>query len=63
MNQCEPTLEELLSEPIIQQIMRSDGVEVNDIRYLMHKVTVSAAAETVLLPPPCPQFSMPCHAA
>jgi hypothetical protein len=35
INQCEPTLEELLDEPIIQQVMRSDGVEADDVRFLM----------------------------
>lgn len=35
IKQCEPTLEELLDEPIIQQVMRSDGVKADDVRFLM----------------------------
>lgn len=35
MNRPEPTLDELLSEPIIRQIMASDGVKAEDIRRLM----------------------------
>jgi len=35
IDQREPTLDELLNEPIIQQVMLSDGVRADDIRYLM----------------------------
>jgi len=37
IDQCEPTLEELLNEPIIRQVMKSDGVRPDDIRRLMEK--------------------------
>lgn len=32
--QCDPSLEDLLGEPIIQQVMLSDGVHADDIREL-----------------------------
>ena len=35
----EATLEELLSEPIIQKVMASDGVRADDIRQLMKQVS------------------------
>jgi hypothetical protein len=35
MNQREPTLDELLNEPIIRQVMLSDGVRADDIRELL----------------------------
>ena len=35
MDQSEPSLEDLLNEPIIRQVMRSDGVSADDIRLLM----------------------------
>jgi len=31
-------LEELLSEPIVRLLMRSDGVDVESVRALMHAV-------------------------
>jgi hypothetical protein len=34
-DQREPTLEDILNEPIIQQVMLSDGVSADDIRLLM----------------------------
>jgi hypothetical protein len=40
MNNCEPTLEELLSEPIIQQVMARDGVRADHIRNLMQSPRV-----------------------
>lgn len=36
--QRDPTLEELLREPIIQQMMLSDGVQPDDIRELARNV-------------------------
>jgi hypothetical protein len=36
MNPREPTLDELLGELIIRQMMASDGVRDEDIRRLMH---------------------------
>ncbi|BCH22540.1 hypothetical protein [Mesorhizobium sp. L-8-3] len=38
MHQREPTLDELLNEPIIRQVMIADGHEPDDIRLLMRKV-------------------------
>jgi hypothetical protein len=35
LEKLEPTLNELLAEPIIRQIMASDGVNSDDIRRLM----------------------------
>lgn len=35
MDQREPTLEDILNEPIIRQVMLSDGVSADDIRLLM----------------------------
>lgn len=45
MNQREPTLEELLSEPIVQQVMRSDGVDADEIRGLMHAALARRAPD------------------
>lgn len=42
VDQREPTLEDLLGEPIIRQIMASDGVDADDIRLLMR---IAAARE------------------
>lgn len=38
MHQREPTLDDLLNEPIIRQIMIADGHEPDEIRLLMRKV-------------------------
>lgn len=38
MHQHEPTLDDLLEEPIIRQIMIADGHGPDDIRRLMRKV-------------------------
>lgn len=35
MDLREPTLEELLNEPIVRQLMLSDGVSADEIRLLM----------------------------
>lgn len=35
--QRDPTLEELLREPIIQQMMLSDGIRAEDIRHLLEE--------------------------
>jgi hypothetical protein len=34
-DQREPTLEDILNEPIIQQVMLSDGVNADEVRLLM----------------------------
>jgi hypothetical protein len=64
-DQREPTLDELLSEPIIQQVMLSDGVRADDIRYLMRKATIRHGREFDEFPviSAYPQFSMPGRAA
>jgi hypothetical protein len=56
IDQREPTLDELLSEPIIQQVMTSDGVRADDVRYLMQKATIRRGMED--FPTIYPQFSM-----
>lgn len=38
IDQREPTLEELLNEPIIRQVMRSDGVRAEDVQRLMEAI-------------------------
>lgn len=38
MDPREPTLEELLNEPIIQAMMVRDGVRAEEIRWLMQQV-------------------------
>jgi hypothetical protein len=40
MDQCEATLDELLSEPIIRKVMARDGVRASDIRRLMRQAKV-----------------------
>ena len=40
MDQREATLDELLSEPIIRQMMARDGVRASDIRQLMRQAKV-----------------------
>jgi hypothetical protein len=37
----EPTLDQLLAEPIVQQLMRRDGIDEAAIRYLLQE-TASA---------------------
>ena len=34
---CEPTLDQILAEPIVQAMMRRDAVDENTIRQLMRK--------------------------
>jgi hypothetical protein len=46
MDQREPTLEDLLSEPIIQQVMVSDGVRADDVRYLMQTAQARPSHDT-----------------
>jgi hypothetical protein len=58
MDQREPTLDELLSDPIIQQVMASDGVQADDIRFLMEKATVQQGRDMDNFPAVYPQFSM-----
>ena len=36
LEKLEPTLDELLAEPIIRQVMASDGVKPDDIRKVMY---------------------------
>lgn len=40
IHQCEATLEELLSEPIILKVMARDGVRTDDIRQLVQQMRV-----------------------
>lgn len=36
----EATLEDLLSDPVVQQVMASDGVRADDIRQLIKQVSI-----------------------
>ncbi len=45
MHQREPTLDDLLEEPIIRQIMIADGHAPEDIRRLMRNVGIGADRE------------------
>ncbi|WP_164894017.1 MULTISPECIES: hypothetical protein [unclassified Mesorhizobium] len=38
----EPTLDEILNEPIISKIMTVDGYSSDDIRYLMHQARATS---------------------
>jgi hypothetical protein len=38
----EPTLDEILNEPIIRKVMKSDGYTPDDIRLLMWQASVKA---------------------
>jgi hypothetical protein len=35
---CEPTLEEMLADPIVQAVMRADAVETDEIEALRDEV-------------------------
>ena len=37
MEQHDSTLDELLSDPIIRQVMASDGVRIDEIRHLLQQ--------------------------
>lgn len=39
----EPSLEELFNEPIVQMIMRRDGVRPHDVQHQLHKVATAQA--------------------
>lgn len=34
----EPTLDEILSDPVIEAVMAADGVDPNEIETLLHRV-------------------------
>jgi hypothetical protein len=36
---CEPALDQILAEPIVQMMMRRDGIDEGNIRELMRKAT------------------------
>ncbi|UXN57781.1 hypothetical protein [Phyllobacterium zundukense] len=36
-NNVEPTLDELLSEPIIRLVMMRDGIDITDVRAMMEQ--------------------------
>jgi len=44
LEKLEPTLDELLTEPIIHQVMASDGVKSDDIRKVMYEVQMELCA-------------------
>ena len=49
MHQREPTLDELLNEPIIRQVMIADGHEPDDIRLLMRRGDRDEILETMVV--------------
>ncbi len=44
MNKREPTLDELLNEPMIRKVMAADGYSAEDIRLLMRQANARADA-------------------
>jgi hypothetical protein len=44
LEKLEPTLDELLAEPIIRQVMASDGVKSDDIRKVMYEAQMEPFA-------------------
>ena len=44
MDKREPTLDELLNEPIIRKVMAADGYSAEDIRLLMRQANARADA-------------------
>ena len=44
MHQREPTLDELLNEPMIRKVMAADGYSAEDIRLLMRQANARADA-------------------
>jgi len=44
MEKCEPTLDELLNEPIIREVMAADGYSAEDIRLLLRQASARAYA-------------------
>ena len=49
-NAREPTLDEILSEPIIRKIMAVDGYSSDDIRYLMRQAGAGKPFVKILKP-------------
>lgn len=45
IDQREPTLKELLNEPIIRQVMKRDGVRAEDIHRLMEAARARTSGE------------------
>jgi hypothetical protein len=43
LDRLEPTLDELLTEPIIRQVMASDGVKSDDIREVMLRAQMESS--------------------
>lgn len=43
---CQPSLEEMLADPIVWMVMRSDGVDEHDVRDLLRRVAGDLAAGT-----------------
>ena len=44
MNKREPTLDELLNEPMIRKVMAADGYRAEDVRVLMRQANARADA-------------------
>ncbi len=47
----EPTLDEILNEPIVRKVMAADGYTADDVRYLMRHVGARKSFTTILKPP------------
>jgi hypothetical protein len=43
----EPTLDQLLAEPIVQQLMRRDGIDATTIRHLLQETAAARRASSV----------------
>jgi hypothetical protein len=52
MHQREPTLDELLNEPIIRKVMAADGYNAEDVRVLMRQANARANAGNYRQPRP-----------
>ena len=44
----EPSLDELLREPIVKLLMLRDGVDAEEVRALMHRLALGRAHEPAL---------------
>jgi len=52
MHEREPTLDELLNEPMIRKVMVDDGYSADDVRLLMGLAMARANAKGVRYPSP-----------
>lgn len=50
----EPTLDQILAEPIVRQLMRRDGTDEGTIRRLMHRTATEASPPKLRLVAPFP---------